>query len=326
MKKVLFSGSSPTGMLTIGNYLGAIKSWLQYQDDYDSIFCIVDLHAITTPQNAAELRERTLAFFSLFIACGLDPERSTIFIQSQNPFHTEMAWVLNGYTHYGDLTRMTQFKDKALKQKIVTAGLLSYPVLMAADILLYGTAIVPVGADQKQHVELTRQIAMRFNSIHGELLAIPEPFIPATGARIRSLLDPQKKMDKSDKNPQTFISLLDPPEEVFSKIRGAKTDSMGSFPIHDDSKAISNLVTIFSEITGDSKEGIVSRYQAKGYAPFKKDLAECIVNFLAPIQERYQQIRGDKGALLKYIESGRDKAIERSQGNIMRIRDAVGIT
>lgn len=324
-RKTLFSGTAPSGMLTIGNYIGAFKQWLRFQDEYESLFCIVDLHALTSPQDPATLRARTLDFFALFIACGLDPEKCTVFVQSHNPFHTEMAWILNGCTSYGELTRMTQFKDKASRSRSVTAGLLNYPILMAADILLYATSLVPVGADQRQHVELTREIAQRFNATFGTTLAIPEAFIPEDGARIRSLLDPVRKMDKSDPNPRTYISLLDSAEEVRAKIQKAKTDSLGTFPIHDESEGIANLVTIYASLTGGSREGIVARYQGRGYAPLKADLSECIIEFLRPIQGRYRGIRSDAGALSRIAEAGRTKAIERSRQTMRDVREAVGL-
>jgi tryptophanyl-tRNA synthetase len=325
MRKVLFSGTKPTGVLTIGNYLGAVKNWLAFQDEYDSLFCVVDYHALTEPQDPALLRERTLQFYCLFIACGLDPVRSTIFLQSQNPFHTELAWILNGCTQYGELTRMTQFKDRAGKGGSVTAGLLNYPILMAADILIYGTALVPVGADQKQHVELTREIAQRFNSLYGETFALPEPLIPRSGARIRSLTDPSRKMDKSDPDPRTYVSLLDSPDEVRAKLRKAKTDSAGSFPIDDEAEGIANLVTIFSELTGRGRADIAAAYQGKGYGALKVDLAECIVQFLGPLQERYGRLRGDAGAMEREMAAGRERAVEKAAGMMKKVRAAVGV-
>ncbi len=324
-RKVLFSGSAPSGTLTIGNYFGAFKQWLQFQTRYDCIFCIVDLHALTTPQDPERLRERSMDFLALFIACGLDPALSTIFVQSHNPHHAELAWILNSCTSYGELTRMTQFKDKAARAKTVTAGLLNYPVLMAADILLYSAALVPVGADQRQHVELTREIAQRFNSTYGNLLVVPEAFIPDGGARIRNLLDPARKMDKSDPNPKTSISLLDPPQEVRSKIQKAKTDSKGLFPIDDEKEGIANLVTIYSELTGDTREKIVSEYQGRGYAPLKRDLADRLISFLQPLQQRYREIRSDIAALRGFAEAGRARALARSGPLIGRIRHAVGL-
>jgi tryptophanyl-tRNA synthetase len=325
MRKVLFSGSAPSGELTIGNYLGAIRNWLSFQEEYDSVFCVVDLHALTEPVDPALLKERTLQFFSLFIACGLDPSASTIFLQSRNPFHTELAWIFNACTQYGELTRMTQFKDKAAKRKSVTAGLLSYPVLMAADILLYGTALVPVGADQKQHVELTREIAQRFNSFYGETFTLPEPFIPKSAARIRNLLDPTRKMDKSDPDPRTYISLLDGPDAIRSKLQKAKTDSTGSFRIDDAEEGIANLVTIYAELEGRPKKDVAAGYQALGYAAFKRDLAERVIETLRPIQERYKRLRQDGGTLEKVMDAGREKAIERAGVMMEKVRAAVGL-
>ena len=324
MKKVLFSGSAPSGLLTIGNYIGALQHWKRYQAEYDSIFCIVDLHAITTPQDPKSLQSRSIDFLALFIACGLDPEKSTIFLQSHNHFHTELAWILNCITGYGELTRMTQFKDKAAKSKTVTAGLLNYPILMAADILLYGTALVPVGDDQRQHIELTRQIAQRFNSTFGQVMTIPEGFVPANGSRIRNLVDPTRKMDKSDPNPRTYISLLDSPEDVLGKIQKAKTDSIGNFPI-DEKEGIANLVTIFSEVSGEPKERIIDRYRSKGYASLKRDLAADISGFLSPIQNRFMDLRRNEEGMVRYMNQGRDKALERAEQSMSRIREAIGL-
>ncbi len=325
MKKVLFSGSAPTGMLTIGNYVGALRQWKTFESDYQSLFCVVDLHALTTPQDPAQLRGRSLDFLALFIACGLDPNKSIVFLQSQNHFHAELAWILTCVTAYGELTRMTQFKNKASKSRSVTAGLLNYPVLMAADILLYRTSLVPVGDDQRQHIELTRQIAQRFNSTYGEVLVVPEAYVPKTGARIKNLMDPSRKMDKSDPNPRTYISLLDPPDIVLTKVQKAKTDSLGSFPVDNESEGITNLVTIFSELSGESKESIIGRYLPKGYAALKKDLAACVSDFLSPIQSRFRQLRADADALTELLNLGRDRALERAHESMNRIRTAVGL-
>lgn len=243
MKKRLFSGCSPSGNLTIGNYIGAIKQWKENQEKYDSIFCIVDMHAITVYQDPKELLERTYNFFALYIACGLDPEKSTIFIQSHNPFHAELSWILTCSSLFGKLKRMTQFKDKSKKHN-VTGGLLTYPVLMAADILLYNTDIVPVGKDQKQHLEFTRDIAIRFNKTYSSIFKIPEEYIPETGGKIMNLQDPTKKMDKSNNNPKTYISLLDSEDEIISKIMKSKTDSEGKFDISDKECGINNLLNI----------------------------------------------------------------------------------
>jgi tryptophanyl-tRNA synthetase len=325
VNSVLFSGSTPTGILTIGNYLGAIRQWVRLQKEYDCIFCIVDLHAITVPRDPVELKQRTLDFFTLFVACGLDPDQSVVFVQSQNHFHAELAWMLNCVTQQGELSRMTQFKDKSAKAKTVTAGLLNYPILMAADILLYNTSIVPVGEDQKQHVELTREIAQRFNARFGEVFRIPEPYIPKNGARIRSLLDPARKMDKSDPNPRAYISLLDNPETVRDKISKAKTDSGGSFPIDDPTEGIGNLVTIYSELTGDPKADIVDRYGAKGYATFKRDLTDSLCQVLSPIQDRYRQIRPDGVENSRLLEMGRQKAMLMAQTQMSQVRSALGL-
>jgi tryptophanyl-tRNA synthetase len=325
MRSVLFSGSKPTGELTIGNYLGAIKAWVGFQDAYDAVFCVVDLHALSVPQDPMELRERTLRFLCLYAACGLDPARSTVFLQSQNPFHAELAWLLNGCTQYGELTRMTQFKDALARGKPATAGLLNYPVLMAADILLYGAELVPVGADQKQHVELTREIAQRFNARYGETFILPMPFIPSSGARIRSLSDPSRKMDKSSPDPRTYLSLLDGPEAVRAKLQKAKTDSAGTFPIDDESEGIANLVTIYAELAGTAREKVADEYRGRGYGAFKRDLADLVTATLAPIQERYERLRADAAGLERLMRTGAAKAVERSRPMMRRVREAVGL-
>jgi tryptophanyl-tRNA synthetase len=325
MKKVLFSGSRPSGTLTLGNYLGAISQWKRFQDEYESIFCIVDLHAMTTPEDLALLKMKSLDFLALYIACELNPEKSIIFIQSQNPYHTELAWILSCCTAYGDLTRMTQFKEKSLLQKSVTAGLLNYPVLMAADILLYKTALVPIGEDQKQHLELCRNIAQRFNSRFGEIFRIPEALIPNQGGRIRNLLDPTKKMDKSHQNARTYISLLDADDQVRSKIMKAKTDSKGDFNIDNENEGIANLVTIMSKLETTSTEEIVVRYRGKGYGKLKKDLADTIIGFLRQIRQNYREIREDTATLERLQRRGKEKAIERSRATIKEVKEACGL-
>lgn len=324
MRKVLFSGSAPSGTLTIGNYIGAIRHWKRLAADYDCLFCVVDLHALTVPRDPALLRRTALDFIALYAACGLDPEACTVFLQSQNPHHTELAWILNGCTAHGDLARMTQFKDKAARAKAVTAGLLNYPILMAADILLYGTSLVPVGDDQRQHLELTRTIAQRFHAAYGDTFVLPEGFIPESGARIRSLLDPSRKMDKSDPDPRGYISLLDAPEEVARKIARAKTDSAGSFSM-DGTEGIANLLTIHCELCGETAERIVERYRSRGYAAFKKDLADLLNAVLAPIQERFRAVRGDETGMEAILKQGKTKAMEKSKAVMERVRRAVGL-
>ena len=325
MKRVLFSGSKPTGNLTIANYIGAISQWAELQEQYESIFCIVDLHAMTTVKDPAVLRTKSVDFFALYIACGLDPEVSTIFLQSQNPHHAELAWILNCCTAYGDLTRMTQFKDKARTSKYVSAGLLNYPVLMAADILLYRTAVVPIGEDQMQHLELSRDIARRFNNEYGPILQIPEAYIPKEGGRIRNLLDPTRKMDKSDSNEKTYIGLLDSHQEVRSKIRRAKTDSTGEFAIDNPNEGIANLVTMMSRLANEPATDIVARYRGKGYGKLKEDLADLVVDFLGRIRSEYKKLRDDMPELRRMMRIGLEKAMGRSEETLSEVRNACGL-
>jgi tryptophanyl-tRNA synthetase len=325
MKQVVFSGCKPTGNLTLANYIGAISQWIEMQDEYESIFCIVDLHAMTTIKNPEHLKNKSLDFFALYIACGLRPEDSTIFIQSQNPHHAELSWILNCCTAYGDLTRMTQFKDKAQDSDFVSAGLLNYPVLMAADILLYKTAVVPIGEDQKQHLELSRDIARRFNHQYGEMLTVPEPMIPRQGGRIRHLLDPTRKMDKSHENERTYIGLLDSDTVIRSKIRKAKTDSTGAFPIDNPDEGITNLVTMMAKLTEEAPSEIVCRYHDEGYGKLKNDLSDVIIAFLKPLQQKYESIREDVEGLNRLMRIGLEKATERSEETIKDIKTAVGL-
>lgn len=325
MKDVLFSGSAPSGYLTLGNYIGAISQWKEFQNEYESIFCIVDLHAMTTPRDPVELKSKSLDFLALYVACGLDPDRSTIFIQSQNPHHTELSWILNCCTGYGDLSRMTQFKEKSSRTKQITAGLLNYPVLMAADIFLYNTALVPIGEDQIQHLELCRNIAKRFNTQYEKVFRIPDGFTPKQGARIRNLLDPSKKMDKSSPNERTYISLLDSDKQIRSKIMKAKTDSNGDFNIKDPNEGIANLVTIMSRLQGISTYDIVSSYQNKGYAALKKDLAEIVIDFLEHIRREYEYVRSDPGELDRLLKIGKKKAIDRSNEMMSKVKQACGL-
>jgi tryptophanyl-tRNA synthetase len=325
MSKVLFSGSAPSGMLTIGNYLGAIRHWQRMQEDYDCVFCVVDLHAISVPREPIQLQERTLDFFALYLACGIDPQKAIVFVQSHNHMHAELAWMLNCVTQYGELGRMTQFKEKSRAVKTVTAGLFNYPVLMAADILLYDTSLVPVGEDQKQHLELTRNIAQRFNDMFGQTFTAPEVFIAPTAARVKSLVDPEHKMDKSDPNPKSYISLLDTAEVVREKLSKAKTDSVGNFPIDDPSEGIANLVMIFSELSGESKSLIVDRYGPKGYGALKRDLAEVVLQKIGPVQERYNLIRNDRKGLENLLELGSTRAVAKGQPIINKVRDALGL-
>ena len=288
-KKIIFSGTAPSGNIHIGNYLGAIKQWVEMQNtgEYQNIFCVVDEHAITVPQDPAKLRSKILEVFTLYLALGIDPEKSIIFVQSSVSEHAELNWILSTITPVGELERMTQFKDKSQKQKNVLAGLLNYPTLMAADILLYKTNLVPVGEDQLQHIELARTIARKFNSTFGETFAIPEPFINKEGKRIMGLDDPSKKMSKSAENPKNYIALLDSLETIREKIKAAVTDSASEIKYDMENKpAISNLLTIYSLFSRKTITELEKEYDGKNYSVFKNDLAEIIIEGLSPIQKK----------------------------------------
>ncbi|MCL4219626.1 MAG: tryptophan--tRNA ligase [Candidatus Hydrogenedentes bacterium] len=324
-KKILLSGIQPSGNLTIGHYLGALRNWVQLQDQYECYFPLVDMHAITVRQEPAELRRRCYDFVALYLACGIDAEKSTIFVQSHVPTHAELAWILNCYTYFGELGRMTQFKDKSTRyEENVNAGLFTYPVLMAADILLYQADLVPVGADQKQHLELTRDLAERFNNAYGDTFIVPEPFIPPVGARVMSLQDPTQKMSKSDVNERNYISLLDPLDVARNKVKRAVTDS-GSEVAYDESRpGITNLVSIYSALTGDSYEVIADRYQGKGYADFKEDVAEAVVETLRGVQDRYKAIREDKKGLEDVFRRGAEAAYRHSRKTLSKVHRKIG--
>jgi tryptophanyl-tRNA synthetase len=306
----VFSGIKPTGKLTLGNYLGAIKNWVARQDDSDCIFCIVNDHAITVRIDPRELRENTREVAATYLACGLLPERCILFVQSDVTEHTDLAWILNSVTQYGELHRMTQFKDKSGKGNMasVSAGLLNYPILMASDILLYGTNEVPVGEDQKQHVELCRDIALRFNRLYGETFTIPEPVIPKLGARIMSLDDPTRKMDKSNPSPSSYILLTDPPEAIQKKIARAVTDSGTEVSSAPDKPALTNLLTIYSLLSGRPIAEIESSYAGKGYGSFKKDLGEVVVGALEPVRAKIARYMDDAATLDRVLDAGAERA------------------
>ncbi|WP_138206779.1 tryptophan--tRNA ligase [Haloimpatiens lingqiaonensis] len=324
-KKVIFSGIQPSGDLTLGNYLGAIKNWVKLQDEYDCYFCVVDLHAITVKQEPKDLRRRTLELLSIYIASGIVPEKNTMFIQSHVPQHSEAAWLLNCFTYMGELSRMTQFKDKSAKSgSSVAAGLLNYPVLMAADILLYGTDLVPVGKDQKQHLELTRDIAERFNGIYSPTFTIPEPYIPEAGAKIMDLQEPSKKMSKSADNPNGFILIMDPPDVIKKKINRAVTDSLGIVKYTDDQPGVKNLINILSVIKGITPMEIENYYQGKGYAEFKNDVAEAIIGELSPIQEKVKELITNKEYLQSIYKSGAEKARYVANKTLRKMKKKIG--
>lgn len=301
-KKVILSGAQPSGKMTLGNYLGAIKNWTELQDNYDCYYSIVDLHAITVPQDPKVLRANTIELLAQYIACGLDPEKNTIFIQSHVKEHVELMWVLNTMTYMGELSRMTQFKDKSQKSEAnLNAGLFTYPVLMAADILLYQTDLVPVGDDQKQHLELARDLANRFNNRFSPTFVVPEGYYPKGGARVMSLQEPTKKMSKSDLNENAFILLADDSDSIKRKIKRSVTDSLGVVKYNDEQPGIKNLIDIYSNLSKKSVEEIVNMYEGKGYGIFKEDVAEVVSEALRPIREKYVDLLNNKDYLEKYI-------------------------
>ncbi len=325
MKKRIFSGAQPTGKLHIGNYLGALKNWVALQDDYDALYCIVNLHSITLPQNPDELRRNTLDLARVYLAAGLDPSRSIIFVQSDVPQHAELAWVLSCITRLGELERMTQFKDKGKgNTERVGVGLLTYPVLMAADILLYQTDLVPVGQDQKQHLELCRDIAERFNRDFGETFRIPDPYIPKAGASIKSLLDPERKMSKSDENANGSIFLTDDADTILKKFKRAVTDSGTAITFDESRPAINNLLTIYQLVTDKTAEECVVHFEGKGYGQFKPELAEAVIEFLRPFQEKVQHF--DDEHVTNILKEGAEKARAIAAVTLQDVYSRMGIT
>ena len=325
-KKIIFSGIQTSGNLTLGNYLGALKNWVKLQNEYDCFFCVVDLHAITVKQIPADLRKRTLEVLAIYIACGIDPDKNTLFIQSHVPAHSEASWLLTCNTYMGELSRMTQFKDKAKKHgDSIPAGLFAYPVLMAADILLYNTDLVPVGIDQKQHLELARDLGARFNNAYSPTFKIPEPYIPPVGAKVMSLQDPTKKMSKSDDNPNSYILIMDPPEVIRKKISRAVTDSIGVVNYTDEQPGVKNLLDILISIKGYTKDELVYLYKDKGYADLKKDVADAIIDELAPIQEKVNILLKDKKALEEIYKLGAEKANYVAIKNLRKMQKKIGL-
>ncbi|MFD3155788.1 tryptophan--tRNA ligase [Haloimpatiens sp. FM7330] len=324
-KKVIFSGIQPSGDLTLGNYLGAIKNWVRLQEQYDCYFCVVDLHAITVRQEPKDLRRRTLELLSIYIASGIDPEKNTMFIQSHVPQHSEAAWLLNCNTYMGELSRMTQFKDKSAKSgNSIAAGLLNYPVLMAADILLYQADLVPVGRDQKQHLELTRDLGERFNNLYSPTFKIPEAYIPKAGAKIMDLQEPTKKMSKSSENANGFILIMDPPNVIRKKISRAVTDTIGVVKYSDEQPGIKNLINILSAIKSISPEQIEEQYDGIGYAKFKSDVADAIVEELEPIQSKVKQLVSDKKYLAEVYKQGAEKAKYVANKTLRKMKKKIG--
>jgi tryptophanyl-tRNA synthetase len=325
-KKTIFSGVQPSGMLTIGNYLGAIKNWVHLQDEYNCYYCVVDLHAITVRQEASELRKRCLDTLALLLAAGLDPDKNIMYFQSHVSCHAELMWILNCYTYLGELSRMTQFKEKSEKHADnVNAGLYTYPVLMAADILLFGTDLVPVGADQKQHLEITRDIAIRFNNVYGDVFTVPEPYIPKAGARIMSLQEPENKMSKSDENENAYVSLLDPPEAIQRKFKRAVTDSDGEIRFSEDKPGVSNLISIYSAVTGKTFGETEAEFAGKGYGALKSSVADAVAEELKPLQERYVKIRADKAYLAEVMKDGAQKAYGNAVKMLRKVQHKVGL-
>lgn len=324
MEKRVFSGIQPSGNLHIGNYIGAVRQWVKGQNDGLNIFCIVDMHAITVDQDPSVLREKTLELASLLIACGIDPEKSLLFVQSHNPDHANLAWILNCNTSMGELSRMTQYKDKSLKNEFVSAGLFDYPVLMAADILLYDTTQVPVGDDQKQHVELTRDIATRFNNRYDNTFELPEAAIPQVGARIMSLTDPEHKMSKSDDNAKSRIELLDSHDEIISKFKSSVTDSGSEIKYDVQNKAgISNLIEIYSEFSDMDIKEVEEKFKDSNYGDFKVAVGESVTSVLEPIQKKYNELRSSD-EIKTILENGAQKAREISSKKLNEVYKKVG--
>ena len=323
-KKRIFSGIQPSGELTLGSYMGAIKNWVSLQDEYDCLYCIVDMHAITVRQNPADLRRRSVNQLAQYIACGLDPAKNIMFIQSHVPQHAELSWVLGCYTQFGELSRMTQFKDKAAKHADnITAGLFTYPVLMAADILVYQADLVPVGQDQKQHVELCRDIAQRFNGVYGDTFTLPEPFIPKMGARVMSLGDPMSKMSKSD--PDGCVFLMDKPEDIMRKFKRAVTDCETAVRFDKDNKpGISNLLAIYCAATGKTIAEAEAEFADQGYGVFKPAVGEAVVELVRPIREKTEQLLADKAYLESIYKEGAERASYLANKTLRKVYKKVG--
>ncbi len=324
--RTVFSGIQPSGTLTLGNYLGAIQVWVDLQRREDCLYSIVDLHALTVTPDPAALRSRCLDFGCLLIACGLDPRACILFLQSRVPAHAELAWLLGCFTRVGELERMTQYKEKARSHPgNLNAGLFTYPVLMAADILLYGASLVPVGEDQRQHVELAREIASRFNRACGPVFTVPEVLIGSGSPRVRSLADPARKMSKTDEDPGSYIALLDPPEAVRSKVRAAITGSGRAFAGEEASPGIRNLVALFAAVRGGTPQEIAAGFEGRGYAQLKGELAEAINGLLLPIQRTYRELRPDEAAIRRILEEGALRACARANATLRRAYDAAGL-
>lgn len=324
-KKILFSGMQATGNLTLGNYLGALKNWVNLSDEYECFYSVVDMHSITVRQDPAVLRKRARALLTLYIAAGLDPEKNCIYYQSHVSGHAELSWILSCFTYMGELNRMTQFKDKAAKHADnINAGLFTYPVLMAADILLYQADVVPVGIDQMQHLELTRDIAQRFNGIYGDVFTVPEAYIGKVGAKIMSLQDPAKKMSKSDENPNGSIYLMDDPDTIMRKFKRAVTDSEGQILYRDEQPGIKNLISIYCACTGKTPEEVEREFDGKGYGEFKPAVGEAVVSVLKPLQDRVDELSRDKGYIDSVIKNNAEKAQYFANKTLRKVQKKVG--
>ena len=324
-KKVLFSGMQATGNLTLGNYLGALKNWVKLADDYMTFYCVVDLHSITVRQDPAEFRKRARNLLTLYIAAGLDPEKNCIYYQSHVPNHAELGWILDCYTYVGELSRMTQYKDKAAKHADnINAGLLTYPSLMAADILLYQAEFVPVGADQKQHLELARTLAERFNSVYGETFVVPDIWLGKSGRKIMSLQEPDKKMSKSDENSNASIYLMDDPDTIRRKFKRAVTDSIGVVRYSDEQPGVSNLIDIYCACTDKTTAECEKEFEGLGYGAFKEAVGEAVVGVLKPLQDRFDELSKDKAYIDKVILDNADKATYYSEKTMRKVRKKIG--
>lgn len=324
-KKVLFSGMQATGNLTLGNYLGALKNWVTLSDEYECFYSVVDMHSITVRQDPAVLRKRARALLTLYIAAGLDPEKNCIYYQSHVSGHAELAWILDCFTYMGELNRMTQFKDKSSKHADnINAGLFTYPVLMAADILLYQADVVPVGIDQMQHLELTRDIAIRFNNIYGDVFTVPDAYIGKVGAKIMSLQEPSKKMSKSDENANASIYLMDDPDTIMRKCKRAVTDSEGCVAYREEQPGVKNLIDIYSSCTGKTPDEVVREFAGKGYGDFKMAVGESVISVLKPLQDKVKELEKDKGYIDSIIKNNAEKAQYFANKTLRKVQKKVG--
>ncbi len=326
-KKRIFSGVQPSGNLTIGNYLGAIRNWIPMQDEFECLYCVVDLHTLTVRQNPAELRQRSLNLLALYMACGLDPQKCILFLQSHVSAHSELAWILNCYTYMGELNRMTQFKDKSAKHADnINAGLFTYPVLMAADILLYQTELVPIGQDQKQHLEIARDIAERFNNVYGDTFTIPEPYIPKIGAKIMSLQEPEKKMSKSDENENAYVFILDKEDAILRKFKRAVTDSEREIRYDEVNKpGVSNLISIYSAVTGKTFSDIEKEFDGRSYGDLKEVVGQSVAEMLRPVQQKYNDLTANKDYLNSILKENSEKAAYMARKTLSKVQRKIGL-